>query len=46
MNASVFVCMVLLLGFAVCIPWAVRLDRADQHTIHRPGTCGECDSDE
>ena len=43
MNATVLVCLVLCVAFAVAIPWAVRADRADAHTLHKPGTCPECE---
>jgi hypothetical protein len=44
MNTPVFACLILLIAFAVAIPWALRLDRADAHLQHRPGSgCLECE---
>ena len=40
----IVLCLALLVGFAVAIPWAVRNDRADLHLAHKPGACRECDS--
>lgn len=42
MNAPILVCLVLMVCFAVAIPYAVRADREDAHLMHRPG-CPECD---
>jgi hypothetical protein len=37
-------CLALLVGFAVAIPWALRMDRADFHLMHtRETSCVECD---
>ena len=40
----IILCLALMVGFAVAIPWAVRNDRADLHLAHKPGSCRECDS--
>jgi hypothetical protein len=43
MNASFIACLVLFIGFAVAIPWAIRNDRADWHLLHGPADgCLEC----
>ena len=43
MNWTHFLVGILLIGFAVAIPWALRADRADYHLLHGPNDgCPEC----
>ena len=45
MNAPFVVCLVMFIGFAVAIPWAILTDRAELHLLHKPGSgCPECDA--
>ena len=44
MNAAFLMCLVMFIGFAVAIPWAIKADRADAHLLHKPGTCTECEN--
>ncbi|AYR01560.1 hypothetical protein PP639_gp060 [Arthrobacter phage Seahorse] len=36
--------LVVVYGFVVVLPRAIRLDRRDMHLLHKPGTCTECDA--
>jgi hypothetical protein len=42
-TAGFLLCLVLCVAFGVAIPWALRADAAEAHTLHQPGTCNECD---
>ena len=40
----IVLCLALMVGFAVAIPWALRMDRADFHMAHtRESNCVECE---
>jgi hypothetical protein len=43
MSWPILLCVVLMVGFGVAIPWAIRADNSDAHLLHKPGTCVECD---
>jgi len=45
MNWTHFVVIIMMIGFAVAIPYARRLDRADEfHVMHGPRSgCVECE---
>jgi hypothetical protein len=43
MNAPFLICLILAIAFAVAIPYARRLDRAEYHVQHGPNDgCPEC----
>lgn len=41
-DGVVLINFLIMVGFLVAIPWAVRADRADAHLLHRQG-CPDCE---